>query len=188
VEPGFEADAQPGPFTVQDGEPGGVPVSATDDSCLPKCALIGEAEPLGGRSGRRIESVTLPLVAPVAKVVENMPHQQILRLGGRGPALQRRGEVQVTDLDRAGIRLHPQEARHSDGPARPQRRVDDRQEHRVGLRTHLLQPHAIRGQVGERAVGQVSPAGTSDVEGVGGEQLLGVRCGIKRLQPTEASP
>src|SRR3954451_6974473 len=93
VEPGFEAGAQTGALTVHDGEPGGVPVSAADDGCLSKGALIGEAEPFGGRSGGRVENVTLPLVAAVAKVVENMPHQQVLRLGGRGPALQQRGEV-----------------------------------------------------------------------------------------------
>ena len=177
VEPRLERLAHLRPVGVDDRVPGGVPVAALHHLCLAEDPLVAEAEPLGRPTRRRVECVALPLVAPVAEVVEDVAHDQELGLGRRPGLLQRGREMDVPDLDRSGVGRDAQEAEHARGPTpgrRPRIGVDHREEVRVVLGRHLADPGGVAVQVVERPVRQVGPADAVGVGPVGVEQLAGV--------------
>ena len=112
-----------GHSAVDDGEPGRVAVAALVDHRLPEQPLVLEAQPQRRRPRRRIERVALPLVAPVAELVEHARHHQEHGLGGGRRPLQQRRVVDVADLDHAVGPIDAHEGRHADGLAGLQ--IDD---------------------------------------------------------------
>ena len=96
------------PLAVEHRKPGCVAVAALDDHVLAENPLEGEAEALRGATRRRVERVALPLVAAIAKLLEHITREQILRLGRAGRPLHRRRVHDVADLDHAigGVDAH----------------------------------------------------------------------------------
>src|SRR5688572_23707067 len=113
IDPRLERIADRRPFSIDDRVPGGVAVPSLTHHVLSERALVGEPQPLRRAPRRRVERVTLPLVAPVAELVERAAHHEVHRLGGRAPLLEPRRVVDVPHLDRAGLGAYAHEARDS---------------------------------------------------------------------------
>src|SRR6185312_12843092 len=71
-QPGLERRPPGRPLAVRDRVPGRVAVATLDHSVLPEDAFEGEAEPFGGAARTRVGGVALPLVSPVAQLVERI--------------------------------------------------------------------------------------------------------------------
>jgi len=69
---------------------------------LAENALEAEPVALGRGARRRIERIAFPLVAAIAKFVEDPPHHQEHCFGPGGLALQRGRVGDAADLDAAG--------------------------------------------------------------------------------------
>src|SRR4030095_1460860 len=52
---------------------------------------------------------------------------------------------------------------------------------------HLRQPSAVTLDVGEGLLEQISPVTSAAVEGIGGEQVIGMACRLERVNPAEAA-
>ncbi len=136
VEPVVERAPHPRPLAVGDREPVGVAVAALVDQRVAEPALPDEAEADRGAARGRVEAVALPLVAPVAEVVEGVAQQQRHRLGGGAAALELAAEQDAADLDRAHRGVDAQvgaEARRAAG-------LDghDGERHDAGRRDHVV--------------------------------------------------
>lgn len=65
LQPSVECLPQWGPFGIEDGVPGNVPVPALIDVALPEYALIGETQPPGRFMRRSVQRIALPFVSAV---------------------------------------------------------------------------------------------------------------------------
>src|SRR5262249_52440435 len=75
------------------------------DNCLTEDALELEAEPLSRLARGRIETVTLPFVATIPKLVENVSHEEELSFGGHWPLLEQRRKHYRPHLNYALLRM-----------------------------------------------------------------------------------
>lgn len=82
-QPTLEGRLHHRPFGIDDGEPRGVAAAILVDDHLPEDALEGEAVAMSGGDGSLVPAVALPLVAPIAKVVERMIRYMASDLQGR---------------------------------------------------------------------------------------------------------
>src|SRR5690606_23417626 len=96
------------PFAVENGKPCRIAVSALGHHMLAEYTLELKPETLGGTLGRPIFIVALPFVAAVAKLIENILHEQELRFRGGGFPRNLRPPIDAADLDDAmdGIYAH----------------------------------------------------------------------------------
>src|SRR6185312_6409248 len=154
-QPALECRLARRPFAIDDREPGGVAVPAVADHVLAEDALEHEAAAQRRAPRRRVERIAFPLVTPVAKLLDGVTGEEVLRLGAERRALQRRCIDDGADLD------HP----HRRADAHQGRRADDALvvvDNRVGVRIlggdALGEPGAERRLIGERAGrGDVGP-------------------------------
>ena len=77
-QPRFEAGSSRRPLRVDHRIPRRVAVPAFDDHVLAEQALVGEPESKRGGARRLVEGVAFPLVAPVAKIVEDVARHQVI--------------------------------------------------------------------------------------------------------------
>src|SRR5690606_16176966 len=154
------------------------------DGGLAEDALEGEAEAQRRLARGEVQGVALPLVAPVAELVEHAVHHQIHRLGRHGRALQRRAEVDVADLDDADRRVDAQVA--GEAQRLIALAVDDGVEQGIGAEAGALHPVAEGAEAGEGAVGHVGPVAALAVLAEGGKEVVGVPRRIDRLDAAAA--
>src|SRR5690606_18659300 len=180
-QPLLHAAAHGRPFAVDDREPGGVAVAALVDDSLAENAFELEAEPRRGRARRRVEAVALPFVAPVAQVVEGAPHQQVLRLGGRGGALELFRIHHMADFDHAvgGVDAHGRQRADRAAAAR----LDDGVVLRVLGGLHLARVGLETVPVGKRAGVGVGPVAVVGRLAECRVQVVAVARRVHRLQP-----
>lgn len=108
-EPFLVSRFQPSPLAVDDAPPSRVSVAAMIDLVLPEGPFEAKTQPFSGDHGRGVGVVALPLVAPVTQIVEDVLHEQELRLGRHAAPGHLWGEANEADFDRAGFRADPQE-------------------------------------------------------------------------------
>ncbi len=72
---------------------------------LTESAFKFKAETLRCTLGRRVVIVALPLIAPIAKLIENILHEQELRFGCSRFTRNERPPIDVPDLDCAMNRV-----------------------------------------------------------------------------------
>src|SRR5574341_1602330 len=101
IEPPLEPRPERGPLRVEHRVPRRVPGAALHDHVLAEDAFEGEPEPDRGALRGFVQGVALPLVPPVAQILEGVLRHQVHRLGGSGGPLQRGREEHVADLDHA---------------------------------------------------------------------------------------
>jgi hypothetical protein len=89
-EPGLESTAQARPLIICDGKPCRIAAALFVNDRVEKDAFDAEAEPQRRAAGGRVQRVALPLVAPVAEVLEGVAHHQVLDLRRGAGVLQLR--------------------------------------------------------------------------------------------------
>src|SRR5215469_7197452 len=89
-EPALEGSLARRPFAIEHRVIGGVAAALLADHVETQNALEHESIAHGGPTRGCVERIALPFVAPIAERLEDVAREQILRLGSKRRALQRR--------------------------------------------------------------------------------------------------
>ncbi len=148
---------------------------------LAEYTLELKPETLGGTLGRPIFIVALPFVAAIAKLIENILHEQELRFRGGGFPRNLRPPIDAADLDDAmdGIYAHQRlPPRHLAA-----RLVDDGEKQRIVAFGRFFQPRLEFFARCRRKLEQPGKAPVRILHRGSGKQFVTMLPGVQRFQP-----
>src|SRR5690349_7270053 len=116
-EPALEGSLARRPFAIEHRVVRGIAAALLADHVEAQNALEHESIAQGGPTRSCIERIALPFVAPIAERLEGVAREQILRLGSKRRALQRRRIEDVADLDHAHGRANLHQRRDAESLA-----------------------------------------------------------------------
>src|SRR5215472_1906582 len=154
-EPGLERALQLWPLLVDDGIPRRIAVTSLVDNCLTEDSLELEAKSLSRLARGRIETVALPFVATIPKLVENVRHEKELRFGRHCRVLEQRRKHYRAHLNNALFGINPHQGQSADRFARFA--VDDCVVSGIGAARCFLGIATVGFRVVERSDGHVGP-------------------------------
>ena len=178
-QPGPKRRLELRPFGVDDGKPRSVPVAIFVDGRLAKNAFRTEAQPLRRSAGFLIQRIALPFVATESEFVEHATHQQKHRFRTCPRALESLGEIYMSDLDHARIKVYPQVARNTD--SRSTGLVNNRVEHRVFAQASPHQPIVEPLPFVERTIRQIGPVSVIRTDAQRSVKIVAVPFRLDRL-------